>query len=414
VYDCIVYRIDQKKHALFCPRNLAPPALCSLRPFTLHTHTQPVRMSSIRILHTSMDVLASVAAAVAIPDPPPSSPLPSPYTRLTPEQRWTCVVLHKHGWKKRRIADDLQCDRHTVSAVLRRFRLSGDVCSGKRKGRPRCTDEGTDLAIAVTARIDVFTSPRQVRRKLNLDCSRLTIDRRMQEAGLFGRVARHKRDYSEAERRKRLSFANGYKDWTEAQWEKVLFSDEKCFYGKGFCGRMWVRREKGTALDPQYTIHKTAHPVKVNVWGCFCAAGQGYSHIFNDNMDAALMKNILSANLIPSAQLHFSFDPPEPWFLLHDNDKKFTSRLVQGWLHEAGVTTLEFPPYSPDLNPIENLWGVCARAVEQKACETMLELQDVVADVWKKLDVDTMRTLAHSMPQRCKAVIEAEGWHTKY
>ncbi len=141
---------------------------------------------------------------------------------------------------------------------------------------------------------------------------------------------------------------------------------------------------------------------------------RGYSHIFNENMDAALMKEILAANLLPSAQLHFSFDPPEAWFLLHDNDKKFTSRLVQGFLHEKGVTTLDFPPYSPDLNPIENLWAVCARQVEQHECDTMEKLQDVVADVWKALDGDTLRKLAHSMPQRCAAVIEAEGWHTKY
>ena len=137
----------------------------------------------------------------------------------------------------------------------------------------------------------------------------------------------------------------------------MLFSDEKCFYGKGFCGRMWVRREKGTALEPQYTVHKTAHPVKVNVWACFCANGQGYCHIFNDNLDAVLMKKILGDNLLPSAQLHFSFDPPEQWYLLHDNDKKFTSRLVTEQLHTLGVSKLDFPPYSFDLNPIENLWA---------------------------------------------------------
>ena len=141
-------------------------------------------------------------------------------------------------------------------------------------------------------------------------------------------MARHKRDYSKAEVRKRLAFAEGYAGWTKEQWEKVLFNDEKCFCGEGFCGRMWVRREKSTALEPQYTVHKTAHPVKVNVWACFCASGQGDCYILNENLDAKLMKKILSEHLLPSAELHFSFDPPEQWYLLHDNDKKFKSRLV--------------------------------------------------------------------------------------
>ena len=44
----------------------------------------------------------------------------------------------------------------------------------------------------------------------------------------------------------------------------------------------------------------------------------------------------------------------------------------------------------------------------------MEKLQDIVAEEWEKTDQDTLRKLAHSMPARCQAVIEAEGMHTKY
>ena len=361
-----------------------------------------------------MDALAAAAAAAA----PPSPPHASVFARLSAEERWSCVALHKLQWGTSSIAERLNIAPNTVRAVLTRYNRTGDVCSGKRKGRPRCTDEATDTAIAFTAHVDVFTSPRQIRRKLEFGdaVSISTIDRRLQEAGLFGRVARHNRDYSAEELRKRLSFAEGYKDWTPAQWEKVLFSDEKCFYGKGFCGRTWVRRPKGEGLNPKYCVHKTAHPVKVNVWAAFCAGGQGYCHIFNEKLDKHLYKRILADNLLPSARLHFSLAPPrvEQWYFLHDNDPKHTSGVVMEWLHNNGVSTIDFPPYSPDLNPIENLWAAMARAVEKHACDTMEDLQEVVAAEWDKVDTDLMRKLAHSMPQRCQAVIEAEGWHTKY
>lgn len=354
-----------------------------------------------------MDALAAVAAAAR----PPSPPMPQ---RLTELQRWSIVALHNDGRSKAYIAEHLGVHRHTVRKVLRRFRTCGGVHSGARSGRPRCTDEALDTALAFTARVDVFTSPRQIKRKLELDISPRTIDRRLQEAGLFGRVAAHKRAYSAEEVRKRLSFAEGYKDWTKEKWSTVLFSDEKCFYGKGFCGRIWVRREKGQRLNPQYTVHKKGHPVKVNVWACFCGRGTGYMYIFNETMDAVLMKSILADHLLPSAARHFNDDPPEQWWLLHDNDKKFNSGVVKAFLHSKGVSLIDFPPYSPDLNPMENLWDTMARAVEKHACETMEELQDVVADEWDKLDKDALLKLADSMPARCKAVIDARGWHTKY
>jgi hypothetical protein len=353
-----------------------------------------------------MDVLASAAAAADAPRG----------HRTTTEQRWAVIALHKDNRSNTYIAKKVGMSRNTVREILARYDATGSPLSGSRSGRPRCTDEALDTAIALTARVDKFTSPRQIRRKLELEPCRMTIERRLQEAELFGRVARHKRDYSAEEIRKRLSFAEGYGRWTVEQWEKVLFSDEKCFFGKGFCGRIWVRRPKGEALNPDYCVHKSAHPVKVNVWAAFCAAGQGYCHIFNEKLDKHLYKRILADNLLPSARLHFSLAPPqvEQWHFLQDNDPKHTSGVVSEWLHNNGVSVIDFPPYSPDLNPIENLWAHMAREVEKHSCETMEALQDVVAAVWDKIDADYMRELVHSMPKRCQAVIDAQGWHTKY
>lgn len=312
------------------------------------------------------------------------------------------------------IAKHLGVSRPAVRAVLARYAATGSPDSGSRSGRPHCTDEATDTAIAFAARVDVFTSPRQIKRKLELDVSRDTIDRRLQEAGLFGRVARHKRDYSAAEVQKRLSFAEGYKNWTPEQWEQVLFSDEKTFYADGFCGRVWVRRPVGEALNPEYTVHKQAHPLKTGAWACFCAAGPGYLKMYEENMDAALMKNVLSTELVASAKLHFNVDAAEPWHLLHDNDKKFKSNLVTAWIHNAGVSTLDFPPYSPDLNPIENLWQIVQRAVDLHHTKTRPELEAAILREWSALSPDLCRTLTRSMPTRIAAVIDANGWHTKY
>ena len=303
-----------------------------------------------------------------------------------------------------------------MHAVLERYKATGTPGSGSRTGRPRMLSEAQNVNIVLTALEDKFTSPRQIVRKLDLgDVSRRTVDRRLQEAGLFGRVARHKRHYTEAEVRMRLSFAEGYSHWDKDDWARVLYSDEKIFWGKGFNGQTWVRRPIGEAFNPEYCVDKRSHPVKVNAWGCFCASGVGYLYIFNEKLNAVLERKILSDNVLPSAKMTgLLTDPPEQWYFLHDNDKKFTADVVQNWVHNNGVTAIDFPPYSPDLNPIENLWNTCAREVEKFQCETMMELQDVVADVWERIDVDHLRELSDSMPRRCQAVIAAHGWHTKY
>jgi transposase len=353
-----------------------------------------------------MDVLAAAADLVRADSPPAAAR----GQRTTTEQRWSVVALHKDERSNSYIARKLLINRATVRDILERYDATGSPLSGKRKGRPRCTDEALDTAIAFTARVDVFTSPRQIKRKLNLEASIDTVDRRLQQAGLFGRVARHKPDYTPAQRQARIRFARHYR---ALDWTNVLFSDEKCFYGRGFCGQTWVRREPGTALQPEYCVTKKAHPIKVNVWGCFTSQGMGYTYIFNENLDAALMKRILTDNLVPSAELHIA-KPGVQWYVLHDNDKKSKSNLVQDLLFAKGVTALDFPPYSPDLNPMENLWATLARAVERYQADTIEALQDAVEAEWNKIDIAHLRNLVASMPSRCDAVILANGWHTSY
>lgn len=380
-----------------------------------------------------MDALVEAVAVADAPlDYAPSSPargsivnvLSSPavslspdHSRLTEEQRWGVIVLHKQGKSFADIAKELNVGHNTPGRVWRRYTERGTPLSSSRSGRPRSTTEDENYAMELHARIDKFTTPNRIKKQLFLDVSPRTIDRRLQDVGLFGRVAVKKRNYNTDEVRKRLAFANGYKDWTAVQWENVLFSDERTFWGHGACGHTYVRRPKGEAFNPEYCIHKKAHPVKMGAWACFSAKGAGYLKMYEETMDAKLHRRILDSELIPSARRFWSLDLPnvQQWYLLHDNDKKFDSGLVNEWLHNHGITKLDFPPYSPDLNPIENLWFM-AKGVDKHCCETTADLEEAILTEWKALNEqsDLLKSLVHSMPARCQAVIDAKGWHTKY
>ncbi len=263
-----------------------------------------------------------------------------------------------------------------------------------------------------------YLVPKQILQELNLNVSSRTVDRRLQEAGLFGRVALKKRRFDEEEKRKRLSFAEGYKHWTKEQWERVIFADEAIVKGEGGVkgGTQWVRREKGTAvaLQSEYVHHKVPHPQQLNVWGCFSSSGLGYCYIYNETLNGKAFTNILDTHLLPSADLLFTESPRQQWWLLQDNAPTHKANVARKWLHNHGISCLDFPPYSPDLNPIENVWQHVEKRVEARAPTELDELQNVLAEEWQKTPLDFLTKLAHSMPKRCLDVIAAGGDHIHY
>ncbi len=216
---------------------------------------------------------------------------------------------------------------------------------------------------------------------------------------------------NQRQRQKRLTWAVEKKNWTVAQWSKVLFSDESKFcISFGNQGpRVWRKSEE--AQNPCCLKSIVKFPQSVMIWAAMSSAGVGPLCFLKSTVNAAIYQEIVEHFMLPSAnKLYGDAD----FIFQQDLAPAHTAKGTKSWFNDHGVTVLDCPANLPDLNPIENLWGIVKRKLRDTRPNNADDLKAAIKETWASIPSQQCHKLITSMPRRIEAVIKAKGAPTKY
>lgn len=333
----------------------------------------------------------------------------------TPAERKIIIKLLRQGMSYRNIENTTGYSRNKVFNAVKHFQVHGTCENVSRKIRPRKSTPATDRQMVRLSKADPRKTAADIRNEVftgnESGLSVRTVRRRLNEAGLLGRIPRKKPFLSEDNRCRRLAFARRYRDWSLREWKNVLWTDETKITLYGSDGKKYIRRPKNKEFDPKYTESTRKYGGgSIMIWGCFSWHGVGLIHRIEGRMDQHQYKNILENVMEPFADENL----PVIWKFQHDNDPKHTARSVQQWLTNRNLDVLPWPSCSPDLNPIEHLWHQLKIKVAARSYRNLDELFECVKHEWEQLSLERCQRLVESMPRRCTAVLRNNGHPTKY
>ncbi len=158
--------------------------------------------------------------------------------------------------------------------------------------------------------------------------------------------------------------------------------------------RVW--RKSGEAQIPCCLKSSVKFPQSVMIWLAMSSAGVGPLCFLKSTVNAAIYQEIFRA-------LHASFCWQALWICwFHFPAGLGTCPHAKGtksWFSDHGVTVLDWPANSPDLNPIENLWGIVKRKMRDTRPNNVDDLKATV-ETWASIPPQQCHKLITSMPRR--------------
>ena len=94
-----------------------------------------------------------------------------------------------------------------------------------------------------------------------------------------------------------------------------------------------------------------------------------------------------------------------------DNCPVHKSKVTQKFTTEKNLKILFLPAYSPDLNPIENVWSWIKRKLRKKVFDSMDSLKEELENLWNMVD---HKKYISNYSQRLELVVKKKGKATKY
>jgi transposase len=264
----------------------------------------------------------------------------------------------------------------------------------------------------------------------NIPVSEQTIRRRLKEKGIRKWRALERALLTEEHVQKRLKWASAHRHWTIEDWAKVVWSDESAIQKDSDPRTVWVWRHQNKAEKymPKNVLGKKRDgQLSQMIWGCFLGNRLGPIVFVDGSIKKEQYVAILEQNLLQFIDALTS-DGLRDIVFQQDNARPHTANLTREWLMEAarehGFTVMDWPPNSPDMNPIENLWAHLKFELHRRYPDTKYLsgspaiirgiLKRRLLEVWWEIGEEVLNGLMESMPQRVDALVKAEGWYTDF
>ena len=206
---------------------------------------------------------------------------------------------------------------------------------------------------------------------------------------------------SDSQKSNRVRFAHSM-IYNNIDLSKIIFSDESRFSLKADNNLIWYRRGE---KDDNIFVEKDKFTTSIMVYG---AIGINYK---SKLVACSAGVNALEYRKIMEKSEMFSDLRDKDYLFMQDGAPAHTSNLTSLFLQKRCSFIKCWPSNSPDLNPIEHLWGAMKKVIQARIGEinNKDDLLRIVNETWDNFPQESINSLVRSFECRLRMVIDNNG-----
>lgn len=211
----------------------------------------------------------------------------------------------------------------------------------------------------------------------------------------------------EINKAKRVKFAKEMLKKSNEELKLILWSDETSV--KAFPNSEAVFYRSNQRREDIVSPNVQQGGASQMLWGCMSFYAYGPLTAVEGHIDAPkylkLLQDIVKPELDASASLNrvLTFQ--------QDNAKPHTRPIIMEYFQSWGYETLDWPPQSPDLSPIENIWNIMKMKMKamRPRPRSKAAMRNAMLDIWDNLEDKVRQDLILTFRKRCEDCVKNKG-----
>lgn len=327
---------------------------------------------------------------------------------LTDEQKWTIIFLIKFfSLSYQKISDCLDLGgKGTVSKIWSKYNETGTVrnlyynCGSKRK----IEDSDIDFLQKMLQdhpKSHLSDLQKELKKVKGLEISKPTIANSLKDLGYHPIKPANIPKLTQEHKDQRISYClNHSKD----KFSNVIFTDEVFFQLHNNKEVVWFRPTEDQKR-PEY--EKSNNRTHLKIWGAISRKKKFELLIFNGTLKWDSYLELLNdGGFFEDANKAYGI---KKWRFMQDNAKPHIKQEVKEFLITQCTEIITHPPCSPDLNPIEHLWGWIKKKLSNYVIQDHDQLEIVVLGLWKTINLKKLNKFIDHHVNKLPIIIEKKG-----